>query len=212
MNLLPLVVAGMLWCLCLPAHSESTIFDAFDAGEFNLAHNGTLFDVENGQFPFVNRRRVTGNGNPEWRASLDASIGILRYEVEPRVPPNELTHLVLDYRNANSALFNIADYEAFELQIPELTGSGYLRVTVNGMLTTNSLPELITQPGVLYYPFANMVQHAYENPVISVQFYFFALNGDFSVGVDQIAVVPEPTSVFLLMSATVMFAMRRSRH
>jgi hypothetical protein len=134
----------------------------------------------------------------------------MRYEIMVN-PPTEATNLLLDYRNTSGALFSIATYDAFDLQIPELVGSGYLRVTVNGQPLVASLPEVITQPGLLHYPFNYMTIHSYESPIESVQFYFYPLTSNFSMGLDEIALVPEPCGALLLLSGAGILAMRRRR-
>ena len=199
-----------IYLFAVRAQSAPVVIDSFSEGGFSLAFRVLETDVDLIAETLVNRRRVTGIGEPFWTANLDSSVGILRYDVDVSIPPSEETFLTLDYRNTNGT-FSIAAFDAFLLEIPELNGSGYLRVAINDLNLGFSLPELITEAGLLRYPFENMTVGNYGQPINSVQFYFFPISTEFSVGVNEIAVVPEPAGAILLITGSAMLALKRRR-
>jgi hypothetical protein len=208
----PLVAAAVL-TLATQAPGDPPIIDSFSQYTINLSNSGGFRQFDFFTPSLINFRDVQGfdNGsNDFWSVILDPSIGILRYNVS--TPLVGFHSLSVRYRNTVSP-FNITlgDYTAFYFAIPEVTGTGELFAGVNVNGGTYGTTQSITQPGEIFVNFSAITGVDLQQPVTGLQFVFRPTSSNFSVGVDHIALLPEPGGALLLLSGAGILAMRRRR-
>jgi hypothetical protein len=205
------LVASLIY-LITQGRCDPVILDSFSEGGFNLSWLGPVTDNDLITPSPMRFRQTRGEGGLAWTATLDPSVGILRYQTATRSAPDAGYYLSLDY--FNSGTFNIAAYTAFYFALPDVSGTGELYVGFNSHGPSFSTPHPIFQPGEIFYNLSYVTSSEWQQPINSVQFYIFPTSNNFSVGVDHIALipaVPEPGSALLLLTGTGILAMRRRR-
>jgi hypothetical protein len=207
------LTAAALLALASPARSDPVILESFSQSGFTMSDTGPSRAITFFNPTLVNIRDARGSGDEFWTAVLDPSVGIMRYNVAAAVPPIDSYRLLLGYYN-NGNPFSIADYTAFYLALPEVTGTGNLIITAGSGGFFSSIAHPIFQPGEIFYNFSLMTGGEWQDPISNLQFYFIPTSNNFSVGVDYIALipaVPEPCSALLLLTGTGLLAARRRR-
>jgi hypothetical protein len=188
-----------------PLRGAVTILDSFSDGEFALSY-GPVDAIRTSLDSSVARDRLAaGNGFSNWSAVQEG--GRLAYTVDLRgLYPN---FLLLSYDGRGSPM-NLLPHDSFEITVLDVVGTGQLYVGF-GQQPGFSQPLEITGPGSLNYPFANVFTSASYDRLSAIEFWFVATSTDFSITVDQIAVVPEPASAFLVLTGLGGVLLRRRR-
>lgn len=204
--------ASMLGFTCLALHpttgAAATVIDSFTSGSVSIGFANNTLDHDAIVSTVANERRVWGNGVSDWNATLaDGSGGIL-YGVNLRSTPSLNQWLNLGYSNS-SGYVNLLGYSAFTIDFSDLSGSGMLAVFFNN---GQGAFVPITANGIIEYSFDNIVGgQPIPEFLNNVQFRVFAGTSDFSVRINEIAVVPEPSALLLsgVAAASLLFRRRR---
>ncbi len=132
----------------------------------------------------------------------------MNYTLELRgVPPYGTNYLKVSYTRGGG--FDLSGYDAFSLFISGLVGSGVIVVSDNNW--SEAVPVPITGTGELVVPFSLMNNIAPINRLSGLEFRFIGLTEDFSVTVDRITAVPEPSGASLVLLGGAMLLFRRRR-
>ena len=118
--------------------------DDFSFGEFDLASGGTTTNSIPFSTLLTDQRTIFGIGFP-WTATLASEQ--LNYAASPRTPGR--SYLNLNY--SSSGTFSILGYDAFALDVANVTGTGEFMVFVDGAPTFGALRVPVTASGELVY-------------------------------------------------------------
>ena len=186
------------------------VLDDFSIGNFSL-HRGEEAFTDLG----VTNRRVGGVGFVPWTADLVLGSGEMTYHIiQSRDFPNGTDWLQLDYYVGalvpSGDPLAVLGIDGFVIRISGLVGTGSLAVDLNDLLVgTVELP--ISGTGDIYYPLANIAGVAGDGDVNLLQFRFITTSKDFSITIDQITLVPEPSSGLCFVVGAVCCLARRRR-
>lgn len=194
----------------LPGTGAVLVLDSFSDGAFEI---GTGNPQSHSRDPItsdlVDQRWVVGDGLRPWRASVDVVAGVFTYSVDLMDGVTPFNNIVLEYSGFTGSS-RLLGYDAFRLTVLGVVGSAQLYAALGG----TPGPEfslLIDRPGEYVYPFSGIEGHPPLDQVGLVSFWFYPETTDFSVTIDEIAVVPEPGAEVLALLGLVGFALRRRR-
>lgn len=186
--------------------AAAVVIDSFTEGSISIGYANDTLDLDVIAGSVADQRRVWGNGVSNWTATLADGSGDILYGVDLRGTPSLSQWLNLHYSNS-SGYVDLLNYSAFTIGFSDLTGQGMLAVIFNDR--QGSLVP-ITADGVVEYPFENVLDGRPIAEFLSrVQFRVFAGTSDFSVRINDIAVVPEPSPAMLILASGAAFLTRR---
>ncbi|MDB6072324.1 MAG: hypothetical protein JWL81_3495 [Verrucomicrobiales bacterium] len=187
----------------------AVVLDSFSVGEFALKFDGPTAQVDVISEGFLDDRLARGAGVKDWSATLNITTNQLLYSVNLRGVPDGANWFGLAYRSV-SGPFSLLGFDSVSLKIDNVVGTGDLLVFV-GETPGASLLIPITGSGVLNYPISNIVTGYPLDAVPQLQFRFIAKTADFSISLDEITLVPEPSTVALAGIAAAGLLRRRRR-
>lgn len=189
--------------------AATVVFDDFQSGSYDISSDGASENYSFITTPFANRRIATGVGGVTWSSTVNDLSGILSYSFSiPRGDPGTNVGLLLSYSRLGENL-NLSGYNAFVFDVGSIVGSGQIVAYVGGVIYPESIPVSVNSAGQLILPFANMNSLDSQNPS-SIRFWIQPQTQDFSITLNGIGVIPEP-STFLLSGLGVCFLLIRRR-
>lgn len=188
-----------------PAYAATLLLDDFSSGSFALASGGITSNSEPITTPLTNERTVTGIGAPTWSSTLASEE--LNYLVSnPRPGRN---YLEINY--SSSGTFSILGFDAFALDVANVTGAGELIVFVDGAPTFGALRVPVAASGELVYSISEVVTGQSLDSLSQINFRFTPVSEDFSVTIDNVRLIPEPSSPLLIAFGVSVAIIRRRR-
>ena len=210
MKLLYLLIILLLGLNFLQTSSNAAVvLDSFTEGAFALD-----FDEQTSQFDVLpgtslNERRARGEGVKDWNATLNPISGSLTYTVNLRSAPNGDNWFNLNY-SSSSGTTNLLGVDGITLNIAGMQGLGDL-VVFFGDTPGNNLLIPISGPGNLTYAVSNILTGHPLDEIPQIQFRLIARTADFSVTLNEISLVPEPSTVALAGLSSAVLLRRRRR-
>lgn len=206
-----LTAAALAAMAPLGAAGAVLVIDDFATGGFSVSESYPTMRESGLSLPIGENvtRLASGRGYAYWHAtSTPQNSGSMNYTLELRGdPPYGTNYLNIAYMRSGG--FDLSGYDAFSIFISGLVGSGVIVVSDNNW--SEAVPVPITGTGALVVPFSFMNNVAPINRLSSLDFRFIGLTEDFSVTVDQIAAVPEPSGASLVLLGGLMLLSRRRR-
>lgn len=188
-------------------HGATLLLDDFSSSGFSLASGGTTSDVSSHVTPLTDQRIVSGVGPPNWTATLAS--GELLYTVDQLSPSPGRNFINLNYSSLSGS-FSILGYSAFAVDLTNIVGSGEFIVFVDGAPGADiRIP--ISSSGTVISPFTNLDTTQSLDSLTQINFDFRALSEDFFVTVDNVRLVPEPSSMLMIGLASLLTTFRRRR-
>lgn len=194
-----LATLALLFALSVQTQAATLVLDSFSEGGFDLSDEGAHSDIDIFSGELLDRRRAVASAGGDFTAKLVTGSGVMNYAVELRGTPSGDVLFTLLYTKQDGSGFSLLGADGLSLKIVGLVGLGDLLVYLDGG-STNSVSIPITSTGDLFYPLANTGNILPLNDVHQIGFQLIAKSSDFSIELDQITVVPEP-------SATVLFGL-----
>lgn len=189
---LHIVIAGILSSNSTKA--ATLLLDDFAVGSFLLTSESA--SLSSGIFvtEITNQRTIAGDGLPNWTVTL--SQGLLNFNVNQVDASRGRTHLDLIY-SLSSGTFSLTSYDAFAVDLFNVVGIGELVLSVNrGAGDDIRIP--INGSGTLISPFSNVRTSQSLDSLTVISFGFSSISDDFSLSIDNVRVIPEPSSFLLL--------------
>ena len=177
--------------------TAATVLDSFSSGSFSLSDSGSDTDTDLITDGLFDERWVMGHSMGNFNATLAPENGMMTYGVSLRANPTRGELLVLFYSNLKNRAVNLTGATGFTLDVTGLLGSGEILVSLNGT-SRFATPVPITSAGVFFYPMENTGNIIPLDSVNQVSIQLIATSADFSITLDRIAVVPEPSTGLLL--------------
>ena len=192
-----------------PSDGATLLLDDFSSGSFSLSFGGTTSNSGPFGTPLTDQRTVTGVGFPNWTATLAS--GDLSYSVDQLDPSPGRNLLRINYF-LSSGTFSILGYDAFAVDLSNVIGTGEFEVRVSG--NPGGPPDLIVPisgSGTVIYPFSGLETSLPLDQLDSITFRFSAISEDFSATIDNVRIVPEPSTSLLVGFgvASLLFQRRR---
>jgi hypothetical protein len=203
-------------CVCSGrAKAASVVLDSFSTGPFNLSSFGQNDITQNIQTFFTNQRGADVFGAQESYATAVPSTGTVNYRVDLRrsgvPPPGTFSVLfTLSYSNFDNSAFNLLGYDSIKVRISELVGEGEMLAYGNSG-SSRAIRIPITSRGDLIYPLTYVSNPSGLENTRVLGFQFFPKTTDFSITIDEIGLVPEPSSTFMVAAVSVWLILRRER-
>lgn len=203
--LLSLLFASIL---CLSRSDAATLLlDDFSSGSFLLSFGGSTSDSGAFGTPLTDQRNVSGVGFPNWTATL--ATGDLDYNVNQLDPSPRRNYLNLKYSLA-SGTFSLLGYDAFAVDVTNVVGSGELVAFVDGTPGADIRFE-ITGSSTIVSPFSGLDTSQSLGSLSQMNFRFYAISDDFSLTIDDVRIVPEPSASLLTVFGVVAVLFQRRR-
>ena len=207
-KLLSCVLVGTL-LFATSADSAVMVVDSFSEGGFELKFDGPADQRDVLLGGFLDQRLAAGSGYKDWGAVLSTATGRLLYSVNLRGAPDGGNWFGLAY-TSSAGFFSLLGAEGFSLNVTETVGAGELVVSI-GETPRDNIRIPIAGPGSYFYPISNIVSGGPLDSALQVQFRFIAKTADFSITLDEITLVPEPSTVALAGIAAAGLLRRRRR-
>lgn len=192
------------------ANAAIMIIDDFTQGGFSVSESYPTMWEPGLSLPIGENvsRTASGRGLAYWSAHSSPLFGgSMNYTLELRADPIHVqSYLEVYYQRSGS--FDLSGYHAFSLSITNLVGRGEI-IAYSGSFKGIAVP--ITGTGELLIPFELMQNTEPLDRLISLDFRFIGLSKDFSVTVDRIAAVPEPSGASLALLGGLVLLFRRRR-
>ena len=182
-----------------PAKAASIALDSFNEGAFALSDLGPDNVEQMISSPLIDRRRGSITDTGEAYASLSPPSGTLNYTVALRGSPPQSYGIFfnLNYSNSDGSNFSLLGFDSIVVNISGLVGAGEFRAFRNSSPNTSILVP-ITATGDLVYPLSNISGGMDLDSYGTLSFQFFPRSNDFSITLDEITLVPEPSAILLL--------------
>lgn len=209
--------------LALPCHlsqASTIVIDSFNEGSFNLSFGGDLTNTSSVSSPLGDERRSRINDREAMQgaivtSTLNDSAGTLAFAVDG-LSTDSTRPLDLRVTYSQGGPFSILGYDAFELDFSALTGTGFLLVELGSRSdvygpTANRID--LNGPGVVTVPFSelNFGTNGSIDSFSSLHLTFEADTEQFSMTLNEIRVVPEPSVVALTMPFLLTILLSRRR-
>ncbi len=218
-----LILCALLLSLgLLPLSAATLVLDSFDQGPFSLSLSGPVTNNSTIGSPFGSDRSATiserlAASGATMTSTLDESAGLLSLSIDGQ---SNLASRPLDLRlqYSGGGPFSLLGYNAFEFDFSNLAGSGFLIAELGGGSTAVYGPSTnrisLSSSGVTTVPFSalNFGTTGSIDSFTSLHFTFEADTEQFSMTLNEIRVVPEPSVIALLMPflLTVLLGRRRN--
>jgi hypothetical protein len=189
------------------ASGASVILDSFSDGYFRLHDSGATSNESPISSSIVTDRGASGVGIGQWSAAVIASSDILTYSIVDGSPSPGRYYLGIGYTHASGS-FSLLGYDAFEFSIARVVGAGFVEMAIGASLPSERVRIAFDSPGVLIYPFSDLNNTNSLEDVTLLSFRIIPDSTEFSVTMDYLAVIPEPSMGALL---TIGFALAGKR-
>lgn len=191
------------------SRSDATtlLLDDFSSGGFSLSPEGTRSNSGPFVTPLTDQRTIAGVGSPNWTATLTQ--GDVSYSVNQLDPRPRRNYLQIRY-SLGSGSFSLDGYDAFAVDVFDVVGSGEFIAFVDGF-PAGDIRIPINGPGTLVSPFTGLDTSQSLESLTQMNFYILAISADFSLTVDNVRVVPEPSTSFLFVLGILFGLFRRRR-
>jgi hypothetical protein len=201
-----LLLLGAPWT---PA--EATVLDSFSEGEFHLESGGQQLARSDISSPLVSTRRVQAYGIGPWSVDLASGSGVLICNVtDTGPPPGQHGFFGIDfYYAAAGNPWSLSGYDAIVIDFLEVTGMARLHVRLNPSDPVQITPVAVVSAGELSYPIANTGATSLDE-IAGMQVFLIPESDTFSFSLNEIAAVPEPSIVVLLLGLPVCLVGRRN--
>lgn len=183
------------------------LLDDFSSGSYSLASGGTTSNSSAFTSPLTDQRTVSGVGFPNWTVTLTPEE--LRFNVDQVDPNPGRNYLNLNY-TLSSGTFSLLGYNAFAVDVTNVVGIGEFVAFVDGAPSAD-LRFTINGSGTIVSPFSALDTSQSLSSLTRMNFRFIALSDDFSLSIDNVRIVPEPSSLLLsgVAAASLLFRRRR---
>ncbi|MGJ8695688.1 MAG: hypothetical protein ACSHYF_05175 [Verrucomicrobiaceae bacterium] len=198
------------------ASKAALILDTFDESGFVISSSGSEVAFPSGVVSdFVEEReagivpRRVGVGIA--MAGVDSTLGKFSMNVDAPIPPISPVAVVMGYNGGGP--LSLLGYTGFEFDFVNLTGEGTL-VTGLGFsgVISDSRPRTIIEEGTLFVPLENAI-FGHNDSLDSfgfIGFTFEARTEQFSFELEEIRIIPEPSSV-AFSGVALLLCLRRKR-
>lgn len=200
-TLLCLIVTVMM----NPVYAATLLLDDFSSGGSALASGAITSNSAPFITPLTNDRAVTGIGAPIWSSTFAS--GALDYVVSNPRPGRH--YLEINYSSVGT--FSILGFDAFALDVVNVTGTGEFIAFVDGAPTFGALRVPVTASGEIVYSFSELVTGQSLDSLAQMNFRFIPVSEDFSVTIDNVRLIPEPSSSLFLALGFSVSVLRRRR-
>lgn len=205
-----------------PLSAATLVVDSFAQGPFSLSLSGPVTNNSTIASPFGSDRSATiserlAASGATMTSTLDDSAGLLSLSIDGQ---STLASRPLDLRlqYSGGGPFSLLGYNAFEFDFSNLSGSGFLIVELGGGSTAVYGPSTnrisLNTSGVTTVPFSalNFGTSGSIASFTSLHFTFEADTEQFSMTLNDIRVVPEPSVIALAMPFLLTILLRRQRN
>ena len=193
-----IAASALLFLAAGPMNAAVLVLDTFSEGQVNLSQDesGGDTDVIPGK-PFESREIGAANTGPYSVTSVSGS-GILNYTIAVRGQSAERSEfLSIFYTKSSSSSAKLLGVDAFVLKVTSIVGEGNLTISLNvGFSMT--IPVALNAPGEIIFPLSNFGRPFDLNLITKVGFHFVPSSPNFSITLDEISAVPEPSASLLL--------------
>lgn len=186
------------------------VVDDFSTGSYSIGSSAFSSNTSSITSTIADSRTSTGSGSQCWASSIDVNIGLLQYSVTGEPAPGQ--RLSILYANDDGNL-NLAGFSHFFLDVSSIMGTADIFVLFRGAhdRISSEIPFNLSESGQFYIPFTYMGVADPSSPS-SVVFRIFPTSDDFSITLSSIAVIPEPSSAFMIaLGALSIVVMRRRK-
>jgi hypothetical protein len=215
-----IVFTVMAVVFCSLNGRASLSVDSFTDGDFFLSLGvrtaiGTNIDGPIGTFRLVSISSREATEGSSISAALSTSSGTLSLDIDGQSMFAERP-LYLDMDYASGGPYSIAGFDAFEFDFSGMAGTGSLIVALggtSGIFGPETLRVPLTGPGLVEVPFdqLNLGILGFIDSFYAMQIRFEAETTQFSFTLDEIRLVPEPSSLAcLLVGGLCLFWIRRA--
>lgn len=180
------------------------LLDDFSTGSFSLSSGGSTSASGSFATPLTDQRGASGVGLPNWTAVLVP--GEVGFDVNQLNPRPGRTILTLSYWTT-AGTFSILGYDAFALDFGSVVGTGEMRVTVDGS-GGREVRIPITESGTIVSPFSYLDTSQSLSSLTFMTFHVSATTPNFSTTIDNIRIVPEPSTFLLLLGVAAVTLLR----
>jgi len=205
LQLLVALLAASAQC----AFGASVIFDSFSEGSFHLQNGGDNTHQTGISSPLLlDTRSVYSGGNGTWSVILAPGSGVLDYNVDEVLSTTRFG-LTLDYtRGTYGQEWSLLGYDALVFDFTNVVGEGLLAIFVNDQNVDEMVRVPVNSAGQLVYPLEDLAASSLDS-ISGMSISFTPQTETFSMSLNEITVVPEPSvSVMLFLFAAVVAAKR----
>jgi hypothetical protein len=187
--------------------AATLLLDDFSSGSFSLASGGTTSNSGAFASPLTNQRTVSGVGPANWAITLAPEE--LAYTVDQLTLLPRRNFFDLSY-SKTVGTFSIIEFQAFAVDLFNVVGNGELLISVDGS-AGRDIRVPINGSGTLVSPFSNLRTSQPLDSLSLINFSFIAVSEDFSLSIDNVRIVPEPSALLLsgVAAASLLFRRRR---
>ena len=185
------------------------LLDDFSSGSFSLASGGTTSNSAAFASPLTDRRTISGVGiaTSIWAITLaPEELAYTANQLPPLTRPSSLSL----YYSKTIGTFSILGYEAFAIDLRNVVGSGELIVSVSGSGGRDSVVPIVGS-GTVISPFSFLDTTQSLGSISAINFRINAVSEDFSLSIDNVRLIPEPSSSLLIILGIASTALHRCR-
>ena len=190
-------IAVLFFLSSVPLEAAVLVLDSFSEGSLGLGNGGQHSDTDILLSAPLQHRDVFLAGSRQYIATSEAASGVLNYTINLSRPPDGNHFLTVTYRNPDNSLFSLLGIVGFGINIINLRGTGEFTMYVNSVPVPAVVISL-TKPGFVFYPIENIRGGFSLDQLSRVGFQFIATSPDFSITLDEISAIPEPSALVLL--------------
>lgn len=194
------------------AFGSSVVLDSFSEGSFHFQSD---VDSEGRHQSAISSplaldtRSVYVGGNGTWSTTLDSGTGVLDYNVSEVVSTARF-FLDLDYTREASGNWSLLGYDALVFDFTSVTGEGLLEIFVNNQDFDAMVRRSVTTPGLLVYPLEDLAASNLGS-ISGMSIRFTPQTDTFSMSLNEITVIPEPSVSVMLLALVTLVAGHRTR-
>ena len=189
----------------------TVIFDDFTTGSYDIGiTKPSSQNTSSIVASLVDTRSSVGSGAGFWSSTVDTGAGTLSYvlALRPGGNPLEDHNFRVNFSNSSGNI-NLLGFDAFVLNVGSVVGSAMVFAYVGtGDPSLGVVPVSLNGSGNIVIPFSDMAEGDPMNPS-SISFLIVPQTLDFSVTLNGISVIPEPSAIVLSMLGACFFLVRR---
>lgn len=180
------------------ACAATLILDSFSQGDFILQSGGANSNDTTITSPLMDSRIVDGFGVGTWSVSLASGSGSLNYSVTEILEGQGTTRFGMNFRYERTGADDLLGYSAFSLDFTNVSGTALLEVFVKNQNAGAMIPVTLDSSGQLIYSFANLAANDLS-AITDISFRVIPQSDTFSFALNEVSVVPEPSTLILCM-------------